>query len=360
MSRLAGLKVLVAGGGAIGSILALTLAEEGASVVLADPAGLGDNASGVAAGMLAPAFEAALDPLSAGHFELFMASRDAWPALAARVGAPERALVRSGAVWAGDEASVAEMHARLRSLGARAELATPIKAETLAPGLVAPAGTVFTPDDWRLEPAMMLSALGQAFLRAGGRLIASAVTGLDGARRTLADGGTIEADTLILATGMPPAGVRDGLPEFAALQPVKGQIARFAGARPRAGVMVRANGVYVTPSVLGPVAGATMEAGVGDRTVDPAAIAQLRERAAAWLPELAKARAEGAAGVRAATPDGLPLVGASSREGLLLALGARRNGWLLAPLIARMIADRLAGAAEGPWDRAFAPGRFVA
>ena len=57
-----GLRVLVAGAGAFGTAIALELARGGAEVVLADPAGVGDNASGAAAGMLAPAFEALLDP----------------------------------------------------------------------------------------------------------------------------------------------------------------------------------------------------------------------------------------------------------------------------------------------------------
>ena len=62
--------------------------------------------------------------------------------------------------------------------------------------------------------------------------------------------------------------------------------------------------------------------------------------------------------MRAATPDGLPLVGESGRPGVWLAMGARRNGWLLAPLIAQVLADQLAGGDGGPWAAAFAPGRF--
>ena len=68
-------RVLVAGAGALGSTLALVLQREGARVTLVDPAGVGDNASGVAAGMLAPAFEATLDPASEGHFGLLAQAR---------------------------------------------------------------------------------------------------------------------------------------------------------------------------------------------------------------------------------------------------------------------------------------------
>jgi glycine oxidase len=53
-------------------------------------------------------------------------------------------------------------------------------------------------------------------------------------------------------------------------------------------------------------------------------------------------------GVRASTPDGLPLVGWSATPGVMLAVGARRNGWLLAPLVADLVAAYLKGDNPGP------------
>src|SRR4051812_23116727 len=99
MTSLSGMCVVVAGGGAVGSAVALAVRRAGAEVLLADPAPLGDNASGVAAGMLAPAFEAALDPVSAGHFPLYRAARDLWPAFAASLES-EGLVDRCGALWA--------------------------------------------------------------------------------------------------------------------------------------------------------------------------------------------------------------------------------------------------------------------
>jgi glycine oxidase len=65
-----------------------------------------------------------------------------------------------------------------------------------------------------------------------------------------------------------------------------------------------------------------------------------------------------AAGVRAATPDGLPMVGASSASGVLVAAGARRNGWLLAPLVAQLIAACVTGRDPGPYAAKLDPRRF--
>jgi glycine oxidase len=60
------------------------------------------------------------------------------------------------------------------------------------------------------------------------------------------------------------------------------------------------------------------------------------------------AGARPAVGVRAATPDGLPLVGRSSTPGVWIAAGARRNGWLLAPLIAKVLTAALTDDADLP------------
>ena len=354
MARLTGRRIVVAGAGAIGSVLALRLQAEGAQVLLADPAPLAANASGVAAGMLAPAFEAVLDPISSGHFELLKAARDLWPALAERL--PGAGLDRSGALWVGDEASNAAVLARLEALGAEAEALGAAAAEALSRGLLAPAGAVFTPEDWTLEPAAMLAALQNA----GEQRRAAAVQAWSGDRASLSDGSTMPADTLVLAAGLAAEGLADPPPELQALQPVKGQIATLAGTEPRGGPVARGEGIYVVPRAAGPIAGATMEGGVRDVVVDPGAVERLRRAAASLYPALANASAVGAAGVRAATPDGLPLVGESRTPGVWLAMGARRNGWLLAPLIAEVLADQLAGGDGGPWAKGFAPGRFCA
>jgi glycine oxidase len=101
-----------------------------------------------------------------------------------------------------------------------------------------------------------------------------------------------------------------------------------------------------------------MEQGVADRAVDATRVAALRKAAGALLPELAELDVRAGTGVRAATPDGLPMVGRSAAPGVLLAVGARRNGWLLAPLVARMIAAYVAGDDPGPFAARLDPRRF--
>ena len=358
MSGLAGLRVVVAGAGAFGSAIAWTLQASGAQVVMADSAPLADNASGIAAGMLAPAFEALLDKASLGHYPLLRAARDAWPAFLTRLEPHGARIVRSGALWVGDEESQAGVRAGLVGLGAETRLVGAAEARALSPGLLAPSGAVYTPEDWRLDPEAMLRALRSAFLAAGGQVRVAGLRRAGAGRATLEDGQTLEADVVILATGLAPQGLIGGPAETGWLQPIKGQIARSVGPGGGEGAVVRARDIYVTPAASGFAVGATMEAGASDRRAEPEVLERLRALAAPLFPDLASARLSGAAGVRAASPDGLPLAGPSSLEGVQVALGARRNGWLLAPLIASVITDSLAGAEPGPWAPRFDPSRF--
>jgi len=196
----------------------------------------------------------------------------------------------------------------------------------------------------------------RAFERLGGAVLTDSLAEWSGTSARLASGAVLAADALVLATGLPPPRLK--LPQAARLQPIKGQIARFPGAPPLGGTILRGEDVYLVPGAGGAMAGATMEPGRSDAAVDPLTIQRLGEAAARLAPWLAHAERRGLAGVRAGTPDGLPLAGWSGEPSLLLALGARRNGWLLAPLVAETVAEILAGRVGG-WAEALAPSRFA-
>ena len=359
MSNLRGLSVTVAGAGVMGLAAALRLVDAGAAVTLCDPAAAGDNASGVAAGMLAPGFESILDASSDGHFALLSRARDLWPALARRVGL-ESGLDRSGAAlcsFAGEEDALAAVEAKMQALGLAPERLDAAALRRSAPGLSGGViAGLFTREDWRLDPATALAALTRAFLDAGGQISTGRLEAVDGRLRL---GGETVKGAVVLAIGAEVSGLSALVPELAALSPVKGQILRFE-AGPLAGPVIRSLRGYVAPQSGGALAGATMEAGRSDRTLDPAVLAGLRHDAARLFPHLATAAAEGRAGVRAATPDSLPLVGrsaAASDVEIVLCTGARRNGWLLAPLAAEAVAAALSGAEAGIGS-AFDPARF--
>jgi glycine oxidase len=65
------------------------------------------------------------------------------------------------------------------------------------------------------------------------------------------------------------------------------------------------------------------------------------------------------AGLRPATPDGLPLLGAlPGRPRHLIATGHYRNGILLAPATAQVLADLATGVTPSLDLTAFSPARF--
>ena len=338
MSR--GADVIVAGAGALGLSVALALADAGCRVTVCDPADE-PRASAVAAGMLAPVFEAVLDAGAAGDLDLLLAARNLWPALAARAGID---IDRSGAAAVGSPAWLASVRTGLTRLGLRGADLPREMLEDLAPGLAPGLQGLLVREDWRLEPRPALAALRRAANEAG-------VDFRD--ERVTARGG---ADLLVVATGADP-GLAVALPQLRALTPIKGQILRFAELR--AGrLSLRGEGAYAVPAGDGLAVGATMEPGVADTRIDPAALAPLSGAAERMFPGLAGATFTTLAGVRAATPDGLPMVGFSATPGVILAVGARRNGWLLAPLVAQIVVACVTGRDPGPYARRLDPGRF--
>ena len=355
--RMRGADIVVAGAGAIGSAVACALARAGHRVTVVDP--LGANASSIAAGMLAPAFERVFDPTAAGDYELLAEARDLWPALADEIGLP---IAKDGALAIGTEAEAKAWTTKLWRLGAQARLLTPGDAQALADGVPAGAWAAFTPEDWRLDPTTALAQLRAAAEAGGARFVRGRVTGFAAGGAELEGSERLTADRLVIATGA-AQGLAGLAPELEALTPIKGHIWRAAGpfhAQP----VVRAAGIYLCAAEGGAVLGASMEVGVAAEGVDAAAAAGLFEAAAPLLGVLASPTAQpvswsAAAGVRAATPDGLPLVGAAGAAGVILAVGARRNGWLRAPMIARAVLDALEGRAPGAAAARLDPRRRV-
>lgn len=335
-------RITVAGAGAFGLTTALALAEAGCEVAVFDPAGPDGNASSVAAGMLAPVFEAVLDPVARGHLDLLIAARDLWPDLEAKLGTP---IDRSGAVAVGEPDFLARADAGIRALGLHPTLAPRGALIAMAPELGEDFQEgVLTREDWRIEPDQVLAALRRAAQAAGVVFHARAATGFEG------------AEQLVIATG---AGRELGVmsPKLKHLHPIKGQLVRVkTDVSP--GLVFRTEGAYAAATPGGLVLGATMEEGRDDRRVESEMIAAFVEAGRRLFPETSDAPFIGQAGVRAATPDGLPLVGRGLHPGVLLAVGARRNGWLLAPLTARIITACVTEGEAGPYAARLDPMRF--
>lgn len=328
--------IVILGAGVLGLSVAAELSARGHDVRLIDPGG--PNASSVAAGMIAPAFESLLDGADTTRAALLRDAAALWPAFAETHGL---ALDSTPAEWRGPAPeSVTD-----------ALIALGFVAERRVEAVVASG-------DIRVDPA-------QAMTRLSGRLAerpiastATAVSAHPDAWTVFTAAGAIRARQMVLATGV--ASPLPGLPEPVAravsvVRPIAGQIG-FVDA-PLTDRVVRGPGGYVVPAGQGALIGATMVERQSPATVDPAACARLIAQAEALTRRPIDAPVEWRAAVRGATPDGLPLAGPASR-GLHLALAPRRNGWLLAPLVARTVVDSIEGRPRGPHAAALDPLRF--
>ncbi|MBA4806950.1 FAD-binding oxidoreductase [Brevundimonas sp.] len=331
--------IVIIGAGVLGLSTAFELKRRGHVVTVVDPGTA--NASQVAAGMVAPAMEAAIDDVSADRAALFRAGRDRWPAFAEASGV---ALARRPAEWRGGDVDAVE--ARLKRLGFAARR---------------DGDRLITEEDYQIEPEQGLAAL-RAVL--GEAVVVGRATGIAANRGGWSvelDGRSLQASAVVLATGAEAALV--GTPVATrrlvdGIQPIRGQIG--SAARDLTAHVVRGPGAYVAPMTGGAVIGATMEPGRRDTAPDEAVGERLTQ--AAWRvlgrpPE--PLEIEWRAGVRGASADGLPMAGpAPDGTALYLALAPRRNGWLLGPMVGAVVADAIEGRTPSPEARALDPRRF--
>jgi len=162
--------------------------------------------------------------------------------------------------------------------------------------------------------------------------------------------GTLAAGAVVLAAGAwtGQVAVTGAVPLPS--HPVRGQILCLAsdGGAPRH-VLVTRDHHYLVPRSDGRILiGSTMERVGFDTSVTASALAKLAATAIGEVPGLAEARFHSAwAGLRPATPDGLPAIGRGEPRGLWYACGHLRNGILLAPITAQAIVGMVCGEAPG-------------
>ena len=356
--------VAVVGGGVIGSAIALYLSMRGFACKLFEQREFGWGASGATAGVVGPLWH--VPHTHEAAMALGLASLREFPRLTealadtgvstgfrqsgilnvARTEAGERAL-RDGLVWQG------ELGLGVRWVDADELLALE---RHVAPGAL---GGVYSPEEGFVH--------GRSFVRA----MANAASSIFGAR--LAEGvevgglitegdrvvgvesneGRLYADHVVLAAG-PWSGLAGRwLPQALPVRPAKGQrlLLRKPGFMPT--MPVRDYGRYVMPQPDGSVlVAATRHEGEFDTRVTADAVGELLADAARAFPLLRDAQFAGAmAGVRPASPDGLPIIGpVPGRDGLILASGHDSAGVMLAPGTAQLVTEYIVSGDAAPLE----------
>lgn len=360
--------VIVIGAGIVGAACAHELARSGLSVLVLD-AGLG-GATQAGMGHLVVMDDNPAE-LTLSHESLKL-----WHDWAPRMNA-DCAFSTCGTLWlAANDAEMAVAEDKRRCLQAHGIACELLNADALAaaepvlrPGLagalkVSGDSVVYAPSAarWLLAQAPRAIAFEPA-----------EVTAIEGARVRLADGSWRSASAVLLAAGTQARRLCPDLP----IRPKKGHLAitdRYPGtvhhqlvelgyisnAHHSDGASVAFN---VQPRPTGQLLiGSSRQFDTTDPAVEAPMLARMLARALDYLPALAGLNAVRTwTGFRAATPDGLPIIGRHPRQpGLWLAVGHEGLGVTAAPATARLLAAQLTGAAL-PFDaEPFGMQRFLA
>jgi len=329
--------IAIVGAGVLGLCVAAELTARGRDVRVIDPGR--PNASSVAAGMIAPAFESLLDGADQPRAALLRDAAALWPAFARSIGV---ALDTTPAEWRGGDGE--DEAARLEALGFQVEWV---------------GKRLQVPGDVRIDPvdalAGLVTALGQPVALAEALSLAPDPTGW----RVRTTGSTIKANQIVIATGTAQA--LPGLePDLSILidriEPIAGQIGR-SRQETVPGVFRGPDG-YVAAAKGELLIGASMVSGSRDPAPDPVASRRLLAAAEGLLGQGLLEPVTWSGGIRGATGDGLPMAGRAGPTGLHLALAPRRNGWLLGPLVGRVVADGVEGRPRCLHAAALDPLRF--
>ncbi len=366
-------EIVVIGAGIIGCSVARELACRGASVHVVDARAVARGATWASAGMLAPYLEAGhggglfLD-IAVRSLELY----DSWIAGVRTDSGTEIEYRRSGSLQVAMDAAAA---ARLED-AANATVTAQItwiegkQLQAIEPAL-SPAvlGAVSVPTHGYVAAPNLAEALARAAARRGARFhFGARVSAIEPAEShvtvTAEDGRTWTAGQVVVATGSWTGQVK-GLPDpaAAAVRPVRGHLLRLAWPGRPLSRVVWGPSCYLVPWTDGTLlVGATMEEVGFDERNTAGAVRSLLDAARTILPRAEDATfVEARAGLRPATPDGLPFIGRSgASDRVTYATGHYRNGILLAPLSARLVAASIFDDDADPLLRTLSPSRLGA
>jgi glycine oxidase len=360
---------IVIGGGIVGCAVAYELASRGIPVTIVDARGVGRGATHASAGILSPYIEghdhgALLDlgVESLRLYEDFVARAVAdsgRPVFFSRSGTLEVALAEDSVELLRSSAVA------LQGRGVTCELLDARAAREAEPLLTAGVqAALLVPEHAFVAAPQLVTALADAARAKGARFVSAAVgrvRAIDGALSVETDDGVLRARSVVLAAGSWSGTIElEGVPALP-VRPVRGQLLRLGWTGERLRHATWGARCYLVPWSDGTLlVGATVEETGFDERTTVAGVRDLLEAACELVPGAWKAGfLDARAGLRPASPDGLPIVGASmTLPGLIYATAHYRTGVLLAPLTARLVTSLVLGERADPALDGLAPGRL--
>lgn len=343
---------MVVGGGIVGALSALFLAQSGVQVSLLDRHALGQESSWAGGGIISPLYPWRY---STAVTALACWSQGFYPALGNCLGREtgiDPQVYATGLYWLDleDEAlalSWAEREGRVLlqpGMGA-VHKALPVLGDGFERALHMPGVA-------NVRNPRLLKALRAALVQRTNVTVheGSDVTGfiqqegrVCGVRTVQ---GELRADHVVLAAGAWSGDLLATLGLELPVVPVKGQMILYKCAEDFLPAMVLAKGRYAIPRKDGHILiGSTLEHAGFDKTPTEIALASLKTSAQELLPALADAEVVGHwAGLRPGSPEGIPFIGeVPEYPGLWLNCGHYRNGLVLAPASCELLKNLLLG-----------------
>jgi glycine oxidase len=341
---------IVVGAGIIGSSIAWRLAQARLRVALLDAGQMGAEASWAAAGMLAPGGEVEGEsPWTAFALQNLRAYPDFVAELEAETG-QRIDFQRLGAIEVAlSETEWHTLTARASAQGKLGIASRALSGEDLRHEIPAAAcevaGAFIYPEDALVNPRELMRALRCACITRGveireGTPVAEIRPHAQHVE-VLTEGETFDGGSAVLAAGAWSSLIRVAGCTLPRAFPVGGHLAGFHLEPDSIGPILRHGSTYVLQRADGlTVAGSSSEDCGFDRTIDPAIVLDIRDRAAALVPALSQHPcAESWLGFRPGIAGDGPLIEAAAGTALWLAYGHYRNGILMAPLTAFRVAS---------------------
>lgn len=365
------MKIIVVGGGVIGCAAAYELAKAGCVVTVLERATPGAEASGAAAGMLAPLGEASQSELR----DLAVASWRLYPTVARELRTAtgiDVELMTHGTVYplfTAKDVRDAEERAHW-ALGPEFGIEAWDTAEVrdhepaLSPKV---RGAMFVKGDYWVNNQRLVVAYAQAAVAAGvalhtGTAVSRVIVEDGQARGVVAEGERLDGDAVLLAAGSWTAALAQSFGARLPVEPRRGQMVGLTHVPPVLTHCVRGADVYLVPRPSGELlVGATVERVGFQRAVTAYGIASLLAAAIGLVPALASLPISRTwYGFRPWAPDGLPILGPwPGIAGLWVATAHFKNGILLAPITARAMSEWIMEGKPSLSLEEFTPDRVV-
>lgn len=366
-------QVIVMGGGIIGLSCALELQRRGHQPMVLETKRCGGQASGAAAGMLAPYSENVEGPDS--FFRLCLESLQLypeWQRAVREISGESFEYTESGSLYvAYHEADLLALEGRLlwqRQYGSTGMIVEGDALYRMEPLLTGEArAALYTPEESHIYAPHYVRALEAACRRLGVQIYEELeqleiVEWQSEIIVRAADGRFFEGDQLLVCSGAWAQHLTDTFHLNIPVYPIRGQICAYeAEARP-VSHMVFCNQGYLVGKGNGTlVCGASEDVAGYDTTVTEKGISRLLNWNKQLFPFLAEQTPfHSWAGLRPATQDGFPLIGpVPGTERVVLAVGHYRNGILLSPATALLAANYISDKQLSVFEDAFLPNRFI-